>query len=120
MGKRTKIEDNCCAESLKVVETRHAPEKRRFEIVIDGEVAGNTTYRSRPGVRAFLHTRIEPRFEGHGYASRLVAFALDTTRAEGLSVEPYCPYVRDFIAKRHEYLDLVPPERRAKFQLPAA
>jgi predicted GNAT family acetyltransferase len=52
--------------------------------------------------------------------SRLVGFALDTTRAEGLSVDPYCPYVRDFIAKRHEYLDLVPPERRAKFQLPAA
>jgi predicted GNAT family acetyltransferase len=102
------------------IDVRDVPQRRRFEIVVDGEVAGYATYRSRSGVRALLHTVVEPRFEGHGYASRLVTEALDATRKDGLAVEPFCPYVRDFIAKHREYLDLVSQARRAKFGLPSA
>ena len=95
------------------------PDQRRFEIVVDGEIAGYTTYRSRPHVRAFLHTRVDPRYEGRGYASQLVTSALDATRKEGLAVEPYCPYIRSFIARHRKYLDLVPADRRVKFGFPA-
>ena len=96
-----------------------APERRRFEISVDGELAGYTSYRSRPGVRAFIHTVVGARFEGRGYASRLIAAALDATRREGLTIEPICPYVRSFLAKHAEYLDLVPRDRRERFGLPA-
>jgi hypothetical protein len=94
------------------------PEKHRFEITVDGEVAGYTEYRSAPGVRAFVHTIIEERFEGRGLAAELVAAALDATRTEGLLVEPYCPYTKSFIAKHPEYLDLVAEDRREQFGLP--
>lgn len=101
-----------------MIEVRNRPEKHRFEITVDGEVAGYTEFRSAPRIRAFVHTVIEKRFEGRGLAAKLVAAALDATRTEGLLVEPYCPYVRSFIAKHLEYLDLVPEDRREQFGLP--
>jgi predicted GNAT family acetyltransferase len=100
-----------------MTDVRNQPKKARFEIIVDGEVAGYAEYRSAPGARAFVHTVIEERFEGQGLAAKLVAAALDATRTEGLLVEPYCPYVRSFIAKHPEYLDLVPEDRREQFGL---
>jgi hypothetical protein len=32
-------------------------------------------------------------------------------------VIPICPFVQRFIARHHEYLDLVPVQRRKKFAL---
>ena len=88
-------------------EIEHKPELHRFDVLVNGELAGSTRYRVAPGVRIFFHTEIDTRFEGRGLASKLIAAALDETRAEGLSVEPQCPYVRGFIAKHAEYLDMV-------------
>ena len=34
--------------------------------------------------------------------------ALDAARAEGLGVLPFCPFVRGFIDKNRDYVDLVP------------
>ncbi len=99
------------------LEVTHVPETYRFVIAVDGEVGGYTKYRPGPGIRAFVHTEIDERFQGQGLGSRLVSQALDATRAEGLLVEPHCPYVRSFIAKHPVYLDLVPADRRDEFHL---
>ena len=92
-------------------------ERRRYEIAIDGVVVGIAEYRRRPGVITFPHTEIDPVHKGEGLGTLLVKAALDTARAEGLAVLPYCPFVKDFIDRHREYLDLVPVERRAKFAL---
>jgi predicted GNAT family acetyltransferase len=99
-----------------VVDSR---DRSRVEIRVDGEVAGFTEYRRRPGLIAFIHTLIDPRFEGQGLGSELVRTALSQARSEGLSVLPFCPFVRSYIARHTEYLDLVPEDVRAKFDLPA-
>jgi uncharacterized protein len=91
--------------------------KSRFEIEVDGEVAGYTSYQRGKDQIAFMHTEIEPAYEGRGLASQLIAAALDQARAEGLEVLPFCPFVRGYIADHDEYLDLVPVERRAEFEL---
>ena len=96
-----------------------APDRSRFEIQVGGEVAGFTEYRRRPGLIAFVHTLTDPRFEGRGLASQLVRTALTDARADGLSVLPFCPFVRGYIAGHTEYLDLVPEDMRAQFDLPA-
>jgi uncharacterized protein len=94
------------------------PEQSRFEIRVDGEVAGFTEYRRRPGLIAFTHTLIDPRFEGHGLGTRLVQTELSEARSEGLAVLPFCPFVRGYIAEhREEYLDLVPADLRDNFDL---
>ena len=90
----------------------------RFES--DGELAGFTEYRRSPGLIAFIHTLIDPRFEGQGLGTRLVTDALSEVRGAGLAVLPFCPFVRAFIANHTgEYLDLVPEAYRSEFGLPA-
>ena len=103
-------------EDVRVVDV---PERSRFEVRVGDEVAGFTEYRRRPGLIAFVHTLTDPRFEGHGLGSELVRAALDDARSEGVSILPFCPFVRSYIADHTEYLDLVPEDMRTKFELPA-
>ncbi|WP_420803744.1 GNAT family N-acetyltransferase [Saccharopolyspora erythraea] len=42
---------------------------------------------------------------------------LDSARERGLEVLPHCPFVRSWIARHPEYLELVPEDRRAEFDL---
>lgn len=92
-------------------------ERERFEIATEGTLAGFTQYRRRPGLVAFVHTEIDPRFEGRGLASALIRGALDASRADGLKVLPFCPFVNAYIEKHAEYADLVPDEFRRQFGL---
>jgi uncharacterized protein len=96
---------------------RDVPEDGRFEILVDGKRAGFSQYRRQPGEIAFTHTEIDPEFEGKGLGGTLVAEALARARAEGIAVLPYCPFVRDYIERHPNQLDLVPVERRAEFEL---
>jgi predicted GNAT family acetyltransferase len=97
-----------------------APGRHRFEIRDGDRVAGFTEYRRRGDVIALIHTEVEPEYEGKGVASRLISAALDIAREDGARVLPFCPFVRAYIAKHPErYLDLVPADLRADFELPA-
>jgi predicted GNAT family acetyltransferase len=91
--------------------------ERRYEIGIDGELGGFAQYKAKPGQIAFTHTEIDDRFEGQGLGGRLVAFALDDARERGLAVLPFCPFVRAYIQRHREYVELVPEDRRAEFEL---
>jgi len=94
-----------------------APERERYEIRLDGELAGFATYKARPDQIAFKHTEVDDRFEGRGLAGRLIAFALDDARERGLAVLPFCPFVKAYIQRHREYVDLVPEDRRGEFEL---
>lgn len=89
------------------IEVRLPAGVHRFEILVDGEQAGYATFRESDGIRTFLHTEIDPSYEGRGLGGKLVRQALDQTRAAGLLVEPECPFVRSFIEQHEEYADLV-------------
>ena len=93
--------------------------RSRFEVLVDGEVAGFAEYRRTPTSVSFTHTVVEPAFEGRGLGSVLARGALDAVRAEGLAVLPYCPFIRAWIERHPGYVDLVPAGRRARFGLPA-
>jgi len=94
------------------------PERSRFEIHVDGRLAGFAQYRSKPGLLVFTHTEIDDAFEGRGLGSTLVRAALDTARRRGVAVRPDCPFVRASIARHpDEYLDLVPEDLRPRLGL---
>lgn len=93
------------------------PERERYEIHVDGELAGFAEYRGRTDTRSFTHTEIDERFEGRGLGGELVRQALDDVRAKGLQVIPICPFVKAYLARHPEYLDLVDPRLRAAFGL---
>jgi hypothetical protein len=93
------------------------PEQSRFELFADEQPAGFTRYRLNGNEIAFMHTEVDDRFEGQGFGSRLAAGALDEARARGLAVLPFCPFIRGYIARHPEYLDLVPERERRRFGL---
>jgi uncharacterized protein len=97
-----------------------APDRQRFEIRDGDRAAGFTEYRRRGDVIAFIHTEVASEYERKGVASRLISAALDIALENGTTVLPFCPFVRDYIAKHPDrYLDLVPADLRADFELPA-
>ena len=93
------------------------PDKARFEIVADGELAGFVLYHLRGNEIAFTHTETDDRFRGHGLASQLVQAALEQDRARHLAVLPSYPFVRGWLTKNHKYADLVPAGKREQFGL---
>ncbi|MFI2231509.1 GNAT family N-acetyltransferase [Nocardia testacea] len=99
-------------------EVRNNTALERFEITVEGEVAGYTEYQDTVGERAFVHTEVDPRFDGQRCARALVAGALDATRAEGLGVLPMCRVVQHFIEVSPQYLSLVPHWARDRLGLP--
>jgi predicted GNAT family acetyltransferase len=98
-------------------EVRHTMAEHRFEIWIGNELAGQTVYRGEGPTFAFMHTEIDDRFGGRGLGTVLIRAALDTVRDGGGLVLPYCPFVKAFIQKHPDYLDLVPASQRTAFGL---
>jgi predicted GNAT family acetyltransferase len=82
-------------------------EHHRYEIAVDGRRIGLIDFRQRGDVLDFDHTEIDPALEGRGLGATLVRGALDDVRARGLTVNPWCSFVRVFIARNPEYADLV-------------
>jgi predicted GNAT family acetyltransferase len=94
------------------IEIADNPERDRYEIRSDGELAGFVTYKRRPGRIAFQHTEVDERFEGQGIGSQLIVHVLDAAREAGDAVVPICPFVRAYIERHPGYADLVPEETR--------
>ncbi|GLZ53739.1 GNAT family N-acetyltransferase [Actinomycetospora sp. NBRC 106378] len=99
------------------------PERHRYEIRVGGTTAGFAEYALRTDPHgdgetiAFIHTEVDDAFAGRGLAGRLARAALDDARARGLAVLPFCPFIRGWIAKHPDYVDLVPTGRREQFDL---
>ena len=93
------------------------PASSRFEITVDGELAGFLDYRKDGDEYALPHTRIYTQFEGHGLGSELVSGALSEIAARGGTVLPYCPFVPKVIRDNPEFVELVPKDQRETFGL---
>lgn len=96
---------------------RDNPDEERYEILVDGDVAGFAQYRARPGLLAFVHTEVDDAHEGQGLGGKLVDFALADVRERELDVLPFCPFVNEYIRRHPEYTELVPADRREAFGL---
>jgi predicted GNAT family acetyltransferase len=93
------------------------PDRRRYVIYDGDRRAGHVTYRREPGKLALDHTEVDEDFEGQGVGSVLIKHVLDEAREEGVDVLPFCSFVRSWIGRHPEYVELVPAERRAGFGL---
>ncbi len=111
---RSNVPGMAAAERIEVAD---APDRDRYELSIDGEVAGFAAYRKRPDLIVFVHTEVDERLQGRGLADRLIRFALEDARTRGLAVLPFCPFVKAFIERHREFETLVPDTRREQFGL---
>ncbi|MDQ3156282.1 MAG: N-acetyltransferase [Actinomycetota bacterium] len=83
------------------------PENSRYEISVDGKLAGFTEYVDTGGLLVFPHTQVFDEFDGQGLGAILVTGALDDVRANGRLIRADCPYVRRFLREHPEYKDLL-------------
>lgn len=83
------------------------PGRRRFEILIDGEVAGFAAYQLRDDAIVFTHTEVDPAFQGKGIGSQLAAGALDRVRESGGKAVAKCAFIAAYVKQHPEYDDLL-------------
>jgi predicted GNAT family acetyltransferase len=79
----------------------------RYEVLVDGRVAGFARYQRTPDAINFFHTEVDPQFEGQGLGSTLAAGALDDVRAAGGRAVATCPFISAYIKRHPEYGDLL-------------
>ncbi len=103
---------------MEEVAVKHSPQRQRFELFDGQEPVGFLDYDRRGDLLALTHAEVDPRREGQGLGGLLVRGALDAVRAEGFGVLPFCSFVRMWISRHPEYVDLVPESERARFRLP--
>lgn len=96
----------------RIVDVVDNAEQGRFEVHVDGKVAGFTAYSDRDGIRTFPHTEVDDAYSGQGLAKRVIREGLDATRTAGLQVRPVCQAVSGFIKKNPEYAELVAEQYR--------
>ncbi|GAB3003587.1 GNAT family N-acetyltransferase [Saccharothrix stipae] len=90
-----------------VIEVHDVPAEKHFAAVVDGTAAGKAVYIRTPDLIVFTHTEVDPAFEGKGVGSALARGALDQARAWGLPVLPLCPFIKGYVERHREYVDIV-------------
>jgi predicted GNAT family acetyltransferase len=82
-------------------------EAGRYELHVDGDLAGIADYVERDGTVVLPHTVIDGSRRGQGLGAVLVQGALDDIRPSGRTVVPSCWYVAQFIDENPSYRDLL-------------
>lgn len=85
----------------------HLPERRRYELRLDGEVAAFAGYVESPGVVVVTHTETRPQLQGQGLAGQLTEGMMRDLRGRGLRVIPRCPFTRSWLHEHPEFADLL-------------
>ncbi|HET6938259.1 MAG TPA: GNAT family N-acetyltransferase [Nocardioides sp.] len=68
--------------------------EKRYEVRVDGDLAGAAYYDLADDLIVFTHTEVDETFEGHGVGSALARGALDDVRADGRrKVIAHCPFI---------------------------
>jgi predicted GNAT family acetyltransferase len=94
--------------ALDEITIHHDTTASRFEAQVDGGRA-ECAYRLGGGVMNIVHTEVPPRSEGRGIAAALVQAALAHARTQRLRVRPSCSYVRAYMWRHPDTLDLLEP-----------
>jgi len=98
------------------IEVRNEPENRQFTVEVDGRVAGKAEYRLRGETYLFIHTEVDPEFQGLGVANRLAHSALDDVRSQGRTLVALCPFIAAYIKRHPEYDEIVDQEMTDSFK----
>ncbi|SDZ33599.1 hypothetical protein SAMN05444365_110123 [Micromonospora pattaloongensis] len=83
------------------------PARRRFEILVDGSLAGFASYELRQDTVIFLHTEVDAARQGQGIGTNLAQGALEQVRERGERVIPRCPFIAGYIERNPHYADLL-------------
>ena len=83
----------------------------RYELLVDGELAGFAAYADKGDQRVMYHTEVFDAFGGRGLSNVLVTQALADIRDSGKRVVAVCPLVAAFLRKHPEQAEIADPAR---------
>lgn len=85
---------------------QHDSAGQRFTTQVNGLLC-EASYQRAGQALVMTHTGVPRALEGRGIAAALVKAALDHARAQGLTVRPQCSYVRVYMQRHPDTLDLL-------------
>lgn len=92
------------------------PEKNRFELSIEGELAViDYTFKKSINQIFLVHTEVPEALRGNGWGEKLVGDSLEIIRNKGYKVVPICPFVITYLKRHKSYLNLVDESRMELF-----
>jgi predicted GNAT family acetyltransferase len=92
-----------------VTETEVLRKDNRYELRVDGRLAGTAAFVDRGGQRIFHHTEINQSHRGEGLSAVLIERALADATASGMRIVPVCPAVKAYLDKHDGFADAVDP-----------
>jgi predicted GNAT family acetyltransferase len=87
------------------------PERHRYEMKVDGQVAF-IDYRRDGSVVSLTHAEVPAALNGRGIGSALVRGTLEQIKAAGEQVRPLCSFVAAYMQRHPEYQALRAEPRR--------
>jgi len=88
--------------SYKLINNKEA---NRFEVKVGG-YTGFVDYKLKKGVIRYTHTEVPKELSGKGVGSFLAKNVLEYAKEHQLRVKPYCPFIKAYIDKHQEYLEI--------------
>lgn len=93
------------------LEIRDNPDRNRYELPVEGDVA-IVTYNLSPPNLMITETLVPEALEGRGLASQLAKFVLADAKARQLLILPVCPFFSGYLQKHPEHAEVVHPTYR--------
>lgn len=87
------------------IQVNHNPAENRFETWIEGKLSKLDYMEDRDSI-LMMHVGVHPQHRGQGVAEKLTRVALEYARDKSLRVIPMCSYVRAYISRHPEYVEL--------------
>jgi predicted GNAT family acetyltransferase len=92
-----------------VTDTEVLPKDNRYELWVDGKLAGLAAFLDRGDQRVFHHTEIDKAHRGAGLSAVLIEAALGDATAGGKRIVPVCPAVKAYLDKHDNFAGSVDP-----------
>jgi uncharacterized protein len=101
------------------IEITNNAEASRYELHVDGQLAGLIDYRLHDKRISLVHTEVLDAFAGRGLGGQLAKAALDDAHTHGYELIPLCPFVAEYIRQHPDpYLERVAGAYRSRLTQP--
>jgi hypothetical protein len=85
------------------------PEASRYELRIDGRLAGRIDYRLTGDTISLDHAVVERSRRGRGLGNILVAGTIADVAKRNLKIDPRCPFVAAYVSRHPELQRILKP-----------
>ncbi|MBD3582367.1 GNAT family N-acetyltransferase [Flavobacterium selenitireducens] len=86
---------------------RFNPEKKRFELEVEGHTAIIESILTNENVMYLTHTEVPVALEGKGVGKKIVEGALNYIKDHDYKLAPLCPFVAAYLKRHTEWKEIL-------------